>query len=118
MLEKLEKEKRVEGFQFQVKRKDGEPIWIEMTAEIFPEASYIEGAMQDITASKVLTKVERTVLRHIVEGKTNSEIAYALDRSVRTIEDHRSHIMKKLGADNLVELIKKAKSLRPEQQQQ
>ena len=75
---------------------------------------YLEGAMQDITASKILTKVERTVLRRVVEGMGNKQIAYALDRSVRTVEDHRSHIMQKLQADNLVELVQKAKSLRPE----
>ena len=113
-LEKLKKDKRVEAFQTLNKRKDGELVWIEATAEIFPEQGFMEGAMQDITASKVLTKVERTVLRQIVEGKTNSGIAYALDRSVRTVEDHRSHIMQKLQVDNLVELIQKAKTLRPE----
>jgi PAS domain S-box-containing protein len=113
-LEKLKKDKRVEAFQTLNKRKDGELVWIEATAEIFPEQDFLEGAMQDITASKILTKVERTVLRQIIEGKTNSEIAYALGRSVRTIEDHRSHIMQKLQADNIVELIKKAKTLRPE----
>jgi DNA-binding NarL/FixJ family response regulator len=85
-----------------------------MTAEIFPEASYLEGAMQDITASKVLTPVEKKVLRLIVEGMGNKQVARILKRSVRTIEDHRSHIMTKLGADNMAELISKAKSLRPE----
>ena len=111
LLEKLKKDKRVKGFQVQVTRKDGEAVWIEATAEVFPEKGYMEGAMQDITASKVLTPAEKKVLRQIVKGKTNSEVAYTLGRSVRTIEDHRSHIMKKLGADNLVELIDKAKSL-------
>ena len=61
LLKKLKKDKRVEGFQFQVKRKDGEFIWVEVTAEIFPEQGYLEGAMQDITASKVLTSAETTL---------------------------------------------------------
>ena len=69
--------------------------------------------MQDITATKLLSKTERTVLREVIEGKSNKEVAYALGRSVRTIEDHRSSIMKKLQADNLVELVQKAKSLKP-----
>ena len=114
LLKKLEKEKRVEGFQFQVKRKDGETLWIEMTAEMFPEHEYLEGAMQDITASKVLTPAEKKVLRLVVEGMGNKQVARILGRSVRTIEDHRAKCMKKLGADNLPELIHKAKSLRPE----
>ena len=114
LLEKLKKDNRVKGFQVQVTRKDGEAVWIEATAEIFPEQGYMEGAMQDITASKALTPAEKKVLRQIIKGKSNGEVAYALGRSVRTIEDHRSHIMRKLGANNLVELIRKSKSLRPE----
>ena len=114
LLEKLKKDNRVEGFQVQVKRKNGEPVWVEATAEIFPEQGYLEGAMQDITASKVLTKAERKVLRLVFEGMGNQQVARTLGRSVRTIEDHRARCMKKLGVDNLAELIKKAKTLRPE----
>ena len=113
-LEKLKKDNRIECFRVQLKRKDGESIWAENTAEIFPEQGYLEGTMRDITASKVLSKTERTILRLIVEGKSNKEIAYVSDRSIRTIEDHRANIMKRLGADNLPDLVRKAKSLRPE----
>ena len=114
LLEKLKKDNRVKGFQLQVTRKDGEAIWIEATAEIFPEQGYLEGAMQDITASKVLTPAEKKVLRRVVEGMGNKQIAKTLDRSVRTIEDHRSSCMKKLNVDNLADLIRKTTSLRPE----
>ncbi|MHC4374926.1 MAG: LuxR C-terminal-related transcriptional regulator [Planctomycetota bacterium] len=68
--------------------------------------------MQDITAFKVVTPAEKKVLQQLVEGKSNSEVAYALGRSVHTIEDHRARYMSKLGADNLLELIERAKSLR------
>ena len=85
-----------------------------MTAEIFPEQGYIEGAMVDITATKVLSKAEKKVFRLIVEGKANKEIARGLGNSVRTIEDHRSHIMQKLNVDNLPDLVRKAHSLRLE----
>ena len=69
-------------------------------------------SMQDIMDFKVVTPAEKKVLRQIVKGKTSSEIAYALGRSVHTIEDHRARYMSKLGADNLLELIERAKSLR------
>ena len=78
----------------------------------------MEGAMWDITASKLLTKKERQILRLVVEGKSNKEIAKIQNRSVRTIEDHRGHILQKLGVSNLAELIQKAKSLRPEPKKQ
>ena len=55
---------------------------------------------------KKLTKMEKEVLKFIVDGKSNKEIADILHRSVRTIEDHRNHIMHKFDAKNAVELVK------------
>jgi len=56
----------------------------------------------------VLTKTEMKVLRLILDGNSNKEIAYILHRSLRTIEDHRHHIMRKLGVGNTVDLVKRA----------
>ena len=53
-----------------------------------------------------LSKSELHILKLILEGKSNKEIAFKLCRSRRTIEDHRCNIMKKLSADNIVELTK------------
>ena len=55
-----------------------------------------------------LTRVEQSVLWHILDGRTNRQIAELLCRSPRTIEVHRRHIMAKLNADNLIELVKQA----------
>ena len=55
---------------------------------------------------KKLTRMEKKVLKFIVSGKSNKEIADVLHRSVRTIEDHRNHIMHKFDAKNAVELVK------------
>ena len=60
---------------------------------------------------KVLTKSDRIVLKHLMQGLSNKEIAKALGRSVRTVEDHRSHIMHKLGTDNIVDLTQKVLNL-------
>ena len=62
----------------------------------------------DLDAGNTLTKTEVEVLRLILDGKSNKETARLLHRSVRTVEDHRSHIMCKLGVDNLVDLVKRA----------
>jgi two-component system response regulator FixJ len=56
---------------------------------------------------KALTKTENRILRLILDGKNNREIASAMHRSIRTIEVHRNHIMHKIGADNLVDLIRR-----------
>lgn len=54
-----------------------------------------------------LSRMERVVLRHIIEGNGNKHIAHMLGRSVRTIEDHRSHLMRKFGATNVVDLVRR-----------
>lgn len=59
-----------------------------------------------------LTKMELKVLYRILEGSNNRETADALNRSVRTIEVHRRHLMRKLGANNVVELLRQAARLR------
>jgi len=104
----LKKHKKVKGFEAEVKRKDGTIIWISISAEIFPERGYVDGVLQNITASKILSEREMEILRIVLTGKSNKGIAYQLDRSVRTIEDHRAHIMHKLGVDNVVDLTRKA----------
>jgi len=62
----------------------------------------------DIPVGQALTKVEKKVLKLILEGKGNKEMAYILDRAMRTVERHRSDIMHKFGVDNIVDLVKKA----------
>lgn len=57
-------------------------------------------------AAARLTKAEMSVLRLIIEGKSNRDIAETIHRSVRTVEVHRSHIMRKLEVDSLVDLLK------------
>ena len=54
-----------------------------------------------------LTKTEKKVLKLILEGMGNKEIAYKFDRTVRTVERHRSSIMKKFNVYNVVDLVKK-----------
>lgn len=56
----------------------------------------------------ILSKKESEVLVLISEGLTTKEIAAKLFVSTRTIETHRSHILKKLEVRNTAELIKKA----------
>jgi PAS domain S-box-containing protein len=111
LIETLKKERRVHNYEMQLKREDGSTFWVALSAEIFPEKDIIEGAMQDITVTKVLSKTEKDVLNQLMQGMSNKEIAYKTDRSVRTIEDHRAHIMQKLGVDNIVDLAQKALKL-------
>ncbi len=54
-----------------------------------------------------LTKREKQILKLILDGTGNKEIADQLDKSIRTIETHRFNIMKKLKVNSVVELFKK-----------
>nr|WP_256432841.1 LuxR C-terminal-related transcriptional regulator [Novosphingobium sp. SG751A] len=53
-----------------------------------------------------LTSREEEVLKRIVGGMTNRQIALDLAIGVRTVEMHRGNIMQKLRMDNLVALIR------------
>lgn len=54
-----------------------------------------------------LTKREKEVLGLVVKGMKNQEMADLLCVSLRTIEVHRSNVMKKLEAESLAVLIRK-----------
>ena len=55
-----------------------------------------------------LTNAEINVLRRIINGKSNKQIAAELGRSIRTVENHRHRLMKKLNANNAAGLVRKA----------
>ncbi len=55
-----------------------------------------------------LSKREFEVLQHVVQGKSNQEVADDLFISVKTVETHKSNIMSKLDLKNTVELVKYA----------
>lgn len=52
-----------------------------------------------------LTQREREVLDLVVAGRTNREIAEALEISVKTVEAHRAHLMEKLEVGSVAELV-------------
>jgi two-component system response regulator DegU len=55
-----------------------------------------------------LSRREKEILRMVVDGKQNKQIADILDKSIRTIETHRFNIMKKLEVNNAIDMVNKA----------
>ena len=53
-----------------------------------------------------LSAREREILQLLVEGKSNTSIAEMLFLSPKTIETYRSHLMQKLGINDLPSLVK------------
>jgi len=89
----------------------GKPYVVSVFKETFPqEARSIlqQNASTHSQTRRPLTPTEIEVLQLIVRGMSNKEIAQLSHRSRRTIENHRAHLMKKLGADNSVQLVKRA----------
>ncbi len=75
------------------------------------ETALRESDLTNILKGKLLTKTEAVILNLILQGRSNRGIGHILHRSVRTIEDHRNHIMRKLDVDNVVDLVKRATAM-------
>lgn len=72
-------------------------------------SSYIERAHETPLGSyETLTSRERDVLQLSAEGLGNKEIAERLFISPRTVETHKSNLMKKLGLHSQTDLIRYA----------
>lgn len=68
----------------------------------------IAESKQSLDEDMMITKREKEILKLLLSGKGNKEIAEALDISKRTAEVHRFNLMKKLKVKNLMELSNKA----------
>jgi two-component system response regulator FixJ len=53
-----------------------------------------------------LTPREAEVMQLVTEGKANKVVAADLGVSQRTVEIHRAHVMEKMGAGSLAELVR------------
>jgi DNA-binding CsgD family transcriptional regulator len=65
-------------------------------------------ALASESGQKPLTKREREVLSLISEGCSNKQGALRMKISPRTFESHRAEAMRKLGARNTADLVRKA----------
>lgn len=74
-------------------------------------APLMSGSGQDLAEENplsVLTKRELEILKHLADGKPNREIGTLLHISTRTVDTHRSNILKKLKVKTNAELVKLA----------
>ena len=69
-----------------------------------------QGSLEPNTADgrEPLTGREQTILLELAQGKSNKDVAHALDISVRTVETHRQNIKRKLGISSTAGLTRYA----------
>ena len=99
--------------------------FIKALKQIHSGNKYFSGAVSNVLANRLLntksfikntkvddqyhlTKREREILRMVINGTPNKEIADSLGKSVRTVETHRFNIMKKMGVNNAIDMVNKA----------
>ncbi len=71
-------------------------------------AGVVDGHEGSASGLGVLTPRERELFDLLVRGATNIEAAQSMDISVRTVETHRSRILRKLDAHGLDDLVRLA----------
>ncbi|NJM43397.1 MAG: response regulator transcription factor [Brachymonas sp.] len=59
-----------------------------------------------------LTARELQVLKLIYDGSSNSEMAQVLSLSAKTVDKHRENLMRKMGTNNVAQLVRKVHALR------
>jgi DNA-binding NarL/FixJ family response regulator len=84
---------------------EGRPFFTPGVAEIILDGIRNGEAESSSTHQDQPTSRELQIIRLLAEGKSNKEIATALEISVRTAETHRARIMQKLGCHSLIDLL-------------
>ena len=92
--------------------KDQTVFWVNFTGRTLNQENPFELVSWTVTKishnkTKILTKREQEIASYIANGLTSKKIADELGLSPRTVEIHRSKVMKKLDAKNIQELVSK-----------
>jgi two-component system response regulator FixJ len=88
---------------------DGETLIKVVRSALLPETP---GSATDVLSAELMSRLaslsqrELQVLKGLVDGKTNKEIAREFDLSPRTVEVYRAKLMTKMQAGSISELVR------------
>jgi DNA-binding NarL/FixJ family response regulator len=86
---------------------DDRPFFTSKVARLLVDG-YLRGRDAREAQSARLSPRERHIVQLLAEGKSNKDVARLLDISVKTVETHRSNIMRKMGFASLSDLVRYA----------
>jgi len=103
------------GIYGYITKQEGKDVLLEGVRSLldgnkFFSISEPENLEQHIKAGKksAISEREKEILRLVIGGMNNIRIGETLNISVRTVENHRANMMRKLSVKNTAELVKKA----------
>jgi DNA-binding NarL/FixJ family response regulator len=71
-------------------------------------AEFVHRALETKPAAQSLTPREEEVLRMLAQGRSIKEVARGLNVSVKTADNHRTNLMRKLDVHSAAELLRYA----------
>ncbi|MBK9190467.1 MAG: response regulator transcription factor [Crocinitomicaceae bacterium] len=91
-----------------VKALNNEPYFSEEVNQVLSEKNSPKtgSTNSEISLLSQLTEREIEILKLVAQGMTNKEVGDALDISHRTVDTHRTNLMKKLDVTNVAGLIR------------
>jgi DNA-binding NarL/FixJ family response regulator len=87
---------------------DERPFFTSKVARVVLEGYLRSGEDSAMPAAVALSPRERHIVQLLAEGNNNKEVARALQLSVKTVETHRSNIMRKMEFGSLADLVRYA----------
>jgi DNA-binding NarL/FixJ family response regulator len=84
---------------------DGRPFFTSNVARLVLDG-YLRNDSRDLATAPALSAREREIVQLLAEGKSNKDVARALEISVKTAETHRSNIMRKMQFGSLADLVR------------
>jgi DNA-binding NarL/FixJ family response regulator len=87
---------------------EGRPFFSSVVAQRVLQGYLGAGAASVDAGKSTLSPREREIVQLLAEGNNNKDIARVLDLSVKTVETHRSNIMRKMDFASFADLVRYA----------